>query len=119
LGSEESRQEVSLGFSIPCKSISVLISSPTHQFSEELCLIHSDLIRYSFPGRPSFFEDLRLDLTEEKRHKWDLTDQLPMVERFDAETAATLRRILAEEDNHRAQITDMLTRSDPLAEYPP
>jgi bacterioferritin (cytochrome b1) len=65
------------------------------------------------------WEDLRLDLAEEKRHKWDLTDQLPMIEGFDAETAATLRRILAEEDNHRAQLTDMLMRSDPLAEYPP
>jgi len=62
---------------------------------------------------------LRLDLTEEKRRKWDLTDQLPMIDRFDAETAETLRRILAEVDNHRAQLTDMLMRSDPLAEYPP
>jgi len=42
-----------------------------------------------------------------------------MIERFDAETAETLRRILAEEDNHRAQLTDMLMRSDPLSEYPP
>jgi hypothetical protein len=65
------------------------------------------------------WEDLRLDLTEEKRHLWDLTDQLPMIERTDGETATTLRLILAEEKNHRAQLTDMLMRSDPLAEYPP
>jgi bacterioferritin (cytochrome b1) len=65
------------------------------------------------------WEDLRLDLTEEKRHKWDLIDQLPMIERFDSETATTLHRILADEDDHRAQITAMLMRSDPLADYPP
>ena len=91
----------------------------TQHFSEDLCQIHSDLIRYLHPGFPNFFGDLRLDHTEEKRHKWDLTDQLPMIERFDAETAATLRRILADEDNHRAQLTDMLMRSDPLSDWPP
>jgi len=42
-----------------------------------------------------------------------------MIERFDAETAEILRRILAEEDNHRAQITDMLMRSDPQSDWPP
>ena len=65
------------------------------------------------------WEDLRLDLTAKKRHLWDLTDRLPMVEPFDAETATTLRRILAEEDNHRAQLTDMLMRSDPLSDTLP
>jgi bacterioferritin (cytochrome b1) len=65
------------------------------------------------------WEDLRLDLTEEKRHEWDLRDQLPMVERVDFDTADTLRRILAEESNHRALLTKMLMRSDPLGERPP
>ena len=62
------------------------------------------------------WEDLRLDLTEEKRHEWHLRDQLPMVERFDPQTAGILRRILTEESNHRDLITDMLMRSDPQAE---
>ena len=65
------------------------------------------------------WEDLRLDLKEEKRHEWDLRDQLPKVERVDADTADTLRRIFAEEKNHRALLTAMLMRSDPLAERPP
>jgi bacterioferritin (cytochrome b1) len=65
------------------------------------------------------WEDLGLDLMEEKRHEWDLRDQIPLVERVDAETADTLRRIRAEETDHRALITAMLMRSDPLSERPP
>ena len=67
----------------------------------------------------STWEDLGLDLMEEKRHDWDLRDQLPMVERVDSATADTLRRIGAEESNHRALITAMLMRSDPLSDRPP
>jgi bacterioferritin (cytochrome b1) len=65
------------------------------------------------------WEDLRLDLAEEKYHDWDLRDQLPLVERVDSATAETLRRIHAEESNHRALLTAMLMRSDPLADRPP
>ena len=65
------------------------------------------------------WEDLKLDLMEEKRHDWDLRDHLPLVERFDAETANGLRRMLAEDSAHRALITAMLMRSDPLAEGTP
>ncbi|HEX9454447.1 MAG TPA: ferritin-like domain-containing protein [Candidatus Binatia bacterium] len=64
------------------------------------------------------WEDLRLDLLEEKHHQWELIDQLPIIERFDAATGEILRHILAEESNHRTQITDMLMRSDPIAEWP-
>jgi hypothetical protein len=58
LGGKKSRQEVSLVSSIPCKSFSVLISSRTHHFSENLSQIHSDLIRYLHLGFPRFFGDL-------------------------------------------------------------
>jgi hypothetical protein len=61
---------------------------------------------------------LRLDLLEEKRHQWDLIDQLPMIERIDTATGEILRPILAEESNHRMIITDMLMRSDPIADWP-
>ena len=64
------------------------------------------------------WEDLRLDLLEEKRHQWDLIDQLPKIERIDSATAEMLRRMLAEQSNHRTQITDMLMRSDPIADWP-
>ena len=64
------------------------------------------------------WEDLRLDLLEEKHHHWDLIDQLPIIERFDTATGEILRRIFAEESDHRTLITDMLMRSDPIAEWP-
>jgi len=64
------------------------------------------------------WEDLGLDLLEEKRHQWDLTDQLPIIERTDPATAEILRRIFEEESNHRTAITHMLMRSDPIADWP-
>ncbi|MBI4522239.1 MAG: ferritin-like domain-containing protein [Deltaproteobacteria bacterium] len=64
------------------------------------------------------WEQLRLDLDEEKRCIWDLEDQLIILDQIDPETAKLLRRILEEEINHRETITDMLIRSDPQAERP-
>jgi bacterioferritin (cytochrome b1) len=64
------------------------------------------------------WEDLRLDLLEEKHHQWQLIDQLPKIERLDPATAAILQRILAQESDHRTQITAMLMRSDPSADSP-
>ena len=64
------------------------------------------------------WEDLRLDLLEEKHHQWDLIDELPKIERIDPVTAEILRRILAQESDHRTQITEMLMRSDPIADWP-
>jgi len=64
------------------------------------------------------WEDLGLDLLEEKRHQWNLTDQLPIIERTDPATAQILRRIFEEESNHRTAITHMLMRSDPIADWP-
>jgi hypothetical protein len=64
------------------------------------------------------WEDLRLDLLEEKRHQWDLIDQLPKIERIDSATAEMFLQILAEESHHRTLITEMLMRSDPIADWP-
>jgi bacterioferritin (cytochrome b1) len=59
--------------------------------------------------------ELSLDLYEEKRHEWDLRDQLPEVERIDPGTAKVLGRIFADERRHQSAVMEMLMRTDPQA----
>ena len=61
------------------------------------------------------WEELRLDLDDERQRFWDLEAQLPMVEQVDSETARVLRRILEDEKKHQEAIVGMLMRSDPQA----
>ena len=61
------------------------------------------------------WEELRLDLDDERQRFWDLEGQLPMVERVDSETATVLRHILEDEKKHHEAIVGMLMRSDPQA----
>jgi bacterioferritin (cytochrome b1) len=61
------------------------------------------------------WEELRLDLDDERQRFWDLEGQLPMVERVDSETARVLRDILEDEKKHHEALVGMLMRSDPQA----
>ncbi|HUK42091.1 MAG TPA: ferritin-like domain-containing protein [Candidatus Acidoferrales bacterium] len=61
------------------------------------------------------WEELRLDLDDERQRFWDLEAQLPMVEQVDSDTARVLRRILEDEKKHQEAIIGMLMRSDPQA----
>ena len=61
------------------------------------------------------WEELRLDLDDERQRFWDLEEQLPMVEQVDSETATVLRHILEDERKHHEVIVGMLMRSDPQA----
>lgn len=64
------------------------------------------------------WEQLRLDLEEEKRCVADLTEKLATSKEIDLETAEDLGRMLGEEKRHRESIRDMLMRSDPQAVWP-
>src|SRR5215471_12351822 len=61
------------------------------------------------------WEELRLDLDDERQRFWNLEGQLPLVERVDSETATVLRHILEDEKKHHEAIVGMLMRSDPQA----
>jgi len=61
------------------------------------------------------WEELRLDLDDERQRFWDLEAQLPMVEQVDPETARVLHRILEDEKRHQEAMVGMLMRSDPQA----
>jgi len=61
------------------------------------------------------WEELRLDLEDERRRINDIEDQSVIVEQLDRGTADLLRRIFEDEKKHREAITEMLIRSDPQA----
>ena len=66
-------------------------------------------------GRNSW-ECLRLDAEEEKRDYASILERVyDVAEQTDPEIAQGLRRILEEEKRHRAEILDMLMKSDPQA----
>ncbi len=59
------------------------------------------------------WEALMMDLEEEKRSYENLIEALHIAEQADPEIAEGLRRIREEERQHREEILDMLTKSDP------
>lgn len=61
------------------------------------------------------WECLRLDVEEEERDYGTLLEQMYAVEEVDPELAEGLRRIRAEERRHRAELLDMLLKSEPYA----
>jgi|SRR5215467_1025483 len=61
------------------------------------------------------WEELRLDLDDERQRFWELEERLPMVEQVDSETATVLRHILEDERKHHEAMVGMLMRSDPQA----
>ncbi|MCS6926016.1 MAG: ferritin-like domain-containing protein [Candidatus Binatia bacterium] len=61
------------------------------------------------------WECLRLDVEEEERDYGALLEQMYAVEGVDPELAEGLRRIRAEERRHRAELLDMLLKSEPYA----
>jgi hypothetical protein len=54
-------------------------------------------------------------LEKKKRHLPDRIERLHEAERIDPEIAKGLRRMRQEEEAHRAEIQDMVMRSDPQA----
>jgi rubrerythrin len=54
-------------------------------------------------------------LEKQKRHIPDRIERLLKAERIDPEIAQELRRMRQEEETHRAEIQDMMMRSDPQA----
>lgn len=61
------------------------------------------------------WECLRIDVEEEKRDHAILLEQILEIEDVDPELAEGLRRIRTEERRHRAELLDMMLKSDPYA----
>jgi rubrerythrin len=59
------------------------------------------------------WEALLMDMEEEKRSYADLLEAMHTAEQADPELAEVLQRIREEERQHREEILDMLTKSDP------
>ena len=72
-------------------------------------------VSFTAEERWNSWEELRLDLEDERRRMQDLEDQVVIVEQIDRDTADLLRRIFEDERKHREAMTDMLIRSDPQA----
>ena len=84
---------------------------------ERITALGGEVPRVSFTPeqRWNSWEELRLDLEDERRGLQDLEDWLAIVEQIDGQTADVLRRIFEDERKHREAIMDMLMRSDPQA----
>jgi bacterioferritin (cytochrome b1) len=87
---------------------------------ERIASLGGSLPRLSFASREggNSWENLRLDLDEEKHCIWNLEERLMKIDRLNPEIASGLRQILEDEIRHRDEITDMLVRSDPQAAPP-
>ena len=64
-------------------------------------------------GGKNAWQALLLDLEEEKRSYADLLEAMHIAEQADPEIAAGLQRIREEERQHREELLDLLTKSDP------
>jgi hypothetical protein len=88
---------------------------------EKIVALGGEIPRVSFTPRTgnNAWQRLLTVLEKQKRHVADRIERLLTAERIDPEIAQGLRRMRQEETAHRAEIQDMLMRSDPQAGWVP
>lgn len=72
-------------------------------------------VTFTLRNGKNSWECLRIDVEEEKRDYATLLEQILEIEDVDPELAEGLRRIRAEERRHRAELLDMMLKSEPYA----
>jgi rubrerythrin len=84
---------------------------------EKILAVGGEVPQVSFTPRTgkNAWERLLTVLEKKKRHVPDRIERLLEAEHIDPGIAQGLRRMRQEEENHRAEIRDMLMRSDPQA----
>jgi rubrerythrin len=84
---------------------------------EKIRALGGEVPQVSFTPRTgkNAWQRLLTVLEKKKRHVPDRIERLHEAERIDPEIAQGLRRMRQEEETHRAEIQDMLMRSDPQA----
>jgi bacterioferritin len=82
---------------------------------EKIIALGGDLPTVAGPTKlgKNSWENLRLDLEEEKKDYDELLQGLQPAERFDSAIAEGLRRIRQEEHRHREELLDLLLKSEP------
>ena len=78
-----------------------------------------DVGRILIDKEPNSWHYLRSALEEEQRAADDMRDDLPMIAAEFPDIAELLKRIERDGKRHRAQLRDMLARSDPQSLGPP